>query len=187
MCRSLTIPASYPPLKTAHYSPMLHNALLAVATAFSDDPAIKDPATRHQFADKAKSCLESECELPKLSAISALSVLSNYYSSTNHRTLGYLYFGMFRSRDSNSRFLTQFRYPFLVGICARISQARKLPCTSQFHFQYQFCFYSWFRHRLLTVGRSWPDIRGRNAGPQLDFVGDFLSSMSYASLCILVY
>ena len=99
MYRSLSIPASYPPLKTAHYSPMLHNALLAVATAFSDDPSIRDPAARHQFADKAKSCLESECELPKLSAISALSILSNYYSSTNHRTLGYLYFGMFGPRD----------------------------------------------------------------------------------------
>jgi hypothetical protein len=99
MYRSLSIPDSYPPLKTAHYSPMLHNALLAVATAFSDDPAIRDPAARHQFADKAKSCLESECELPKLSAISALSILSNYYSSTNHRTLGYLYFGMFGPRD----------------------------------------------------------------------------------------
>jgi hypothetical protein len=67
---------------------MLHNALLAVATAFSDDPAIKDPATRQLFADKAKSFLENECELPKLSVITALSILANYYSSTNHPTLG---------------------------------------------------------------------------------------------------
>ncbi|KAH9989703.1 hypothetical protein BJV74DRAFT_837982 [Russula compacta] len=83
-----------PPLKTPHYSPMLHNALLAVATAFSDDPAIKDPAARQRFADKAKSFLESECEPPKLSALTALSILSNYHSSANHPTLGFIYFGI---------------------------------------------------------------------------------------------
>jgi len=94
MHRCLTMPSSSPPLKTAHYSPMLHNALLAVATAFSDNPAIKDPATRRLYADKARSCLESECELPKLSAMTALSILANYHSSTNHPTLGYIYFGI---------------------------------------------------------------------------------------------
>jgi len=101
MHRCLSLPSSLPPLKTAHYSPMLHNALLAVATAFSDDPAIKDPLTRAQFADKAKSYLEDECERPKLSAMTALSILANYHSSENHATLGYIYF----------------------GICARMSQA----------------------------------------------------------------
>lgn len=101
MHRCLSLPTSLPPLKTAHYSPMLHNALLAVATAFSDDPAIKDPITRQKFSDKAKSYLEDECERPKLSAMTALSILANYHSSENHATLGYIYF----------------------GICARMSQA----------------------------------------------------------------
>lgn len=94
MHRCLTIPSASQPLKTAHYSPMLHNALLAVATAFSDDPVIKEPATRQRYADKAKSLLEDECELPKLSAMTGLSILANYYSSTNHPTLGYIYFGI---------------------------------------------------------------------------------------------
>lgn len=97
MRRCLTIPSHSSPLKTAHYSPMLHNALLAVATAFSDNPVIKAPATRQRYADKAKSFLENECELPKLSAMTALSILANYYSSTNHPTLGYIYFGMLGS------------------------------------------------------------------------------------------
>ena len=73
---------------------MLHNALLSVATAFSKDPVIKDSAARQRYADKAKSFLESECELPKLSAMTALSILANYYSSGNQPTLGYIYFGM---------------------------------------------------------------------------------------------
>lgn len=94
MHRCLTSPNVSPPLKTAHYSPMLHNALLAVATAFSEDSAVKAPATRQLFADKAKSFLEDECELPKLSAMTALSILANYHSSTNHPTLGYIYFGI---------------------------------------------------------------------------------------------
>ena len=93
MHRCLSTPTYSPPQKTAHYSPMLHNSMLAVATAFSDEPAIKAPATRQLFADKAKSFLEDECELPKLSAMTALSILANYYSSTNHPTLGYIYFG----------------------------------------------------------------------------------------------
>jgi hypothetical protein len=76
---------------------MLHNALLAVATAFSDDPAIKDLATRQLFADKAKSFLENECELPNLSAMTALSILANCYSSTNHPILGCIYFGILGS------------------------------------------------------------------------------------------
>ncbi len=76
---------------------MLHNSLLAVATAFSDDPVIKDPTTRQRYADNAKSFLENECELPKLSAMTALSVLANYYSSTNRPTLGYIYFGILGS------------------------------------------------------------------------------------------
>jgi hypothetical protein len=101
MHRCLSMPSISPPLKTAHYSPMLHNALLAVATAFSDDPRIKDPAARRLFVDKARSCLESECEFPKLSAIAALSVLANYYSSENHPTLGYIYFGRIASAWSH--------------------------------------------------------------------------------------
>jgi hypothetical protein len=97
MYRCVTLPNTQTPLKTAHYSPMLHNALLSVATAFSKDPVIKNPDSRQRYAEKAKSFLESECELPKLSAMTALSILANYYSSANQPTLGYIYFGMLSS------------------------------------------------------------------------------------------
>ncbi len=123
---------------------MLHNALLAVATAFSDNPAIKDPATRRLYADKARSCLESECELPKLSAMTALSILANYHSSTNHPTLGYIYFGMPSSHDQIARFSDSVTFQFLPGISARMSQARKILCPSQNIFGYQY---------LLVIGQ----------------------------------
>ncbi|KAG6804786.1 hypothetical protein H0H93_006769, partial [Arthromyces matolae] len=55
----LSTPRSQSPPKTAHYSPMIHNALLAVATAFSDDPRIRDLKARQTFATLAKSYIEA--------------------------------------------------------------------------------------------------------------------------------
>ncbi|KAA1477277.1 hypothetical protein DENSPDRAFT_808440 [Dentipellis sp. KUC8613] len=94
MCRSLSTPRNQTPPKTAHYSPMLHNALLSVATAFSDVPEVKNTEARRKFAIKAKDRLEEECERPNLSVILALSILSNFHSSQGEQTLGYMYFGI---------------------------------------------------------------------------------------------
>ncbi|KAF8892873.1 hypothetical protein BD779DRAFT_1507469 [Infundibulicybe gibba] len=82
------------PLQTAHYSPMLHNALLALATAFSDDLRIRDLKARQYFAVAAKNLIESECQKPNLSVVHALSILGSFHSSQGDQTLGYLYFGM---------------------------------------------------------------------------------------------
>ena len=46
---------------TAHYSPMLHNALVGLALAFLDDSKFRDLKTRLYFIDRAKSYLEVEC------------------------------------------------------------------------------------------------------------------------------
>ncbi|GLB39659.1 putative fungal specific transcription factor [Lyophyllum shimeji] len=94
MHQSLSTPRSQTPPKTAHYSPMLHNALIAVATAFSDDPRIRDIKSRQAFAANAKSYIESECQQPNISVMHALSVLGSYHSGLGEQTLGYLYFGM---------------------------------------------------------------------------------------------
>lgn len=72
---------------------MLHNSLIAVATAFSDDPMIKADEVRNKFAAKAKESLEQECERPHLSAVLALSILANFHSSRGEQSLGYMYFG----------------------------------------------------------------------------------------------
>ncbi|KAK0498673.1 fungal-specific transcription factor domain-containing protein [Armillaria luteobubalina] len=80
--------------KTPHYSPMLHNALIALATAFSDDPHINSFKNREQYAIKAKSYLEYECEKPNICVVQALSLLGSFHSSNGDQNLGYLYFGM---------------------------------------------------------------------------------------------
>lgn len=75
------------------YSPFLHCALMALATAFSDNPSIRAKGTRNQFALRAKQYLESECERPTLTAVRALALLSEYHGSFGERGLEYLYFG----------------------------------------------------------------------------------------------
>jgi Fungal specific transcription factor domain len=93
MYRALRIPPSQTPPKTPHYSPMLHNALVALALAFADEP-FNDIKTRQIYASAAKSFIEDECRKPNLSVVHALSVLSSYHSSQGDQTLGYMYFGM---------------------------------------------------------------------------------------------
>lgn len=94
MCRALTTPKSQPCPKTAHYSPMLHNALLALALGFSDDPAVRDYKARQYFADEAKKYVEAESSKPNLATVNALSVIATYHSSQGDQTLGFMFFGM---------------------------------------------------------------------------------------------
>jgi hypothetical protein len=72
---------------------MLHNALIALATAFSDDPRVRDIQFRQFFARKAKSYIDTECHRPNISVVNALSILGSFHSSLGDQTLGYLYFG----------------------------------------------------------------------------------------------
>ena len=72
---------------------MLHNALVALALAFSDDPVLNRWETRVIYANKAKSYLEDECEKPNICVVQALSLLGSFHSSNGDQNLGYLYFG----------------------------------------------------------------------------------------------
>ncbi|KAG2006997.1 nucleus protein [Coprinopsis cinerea AmutBmut pab1-1] len=94
MYRALSVPRSQPPPKTAHYSPMLHNALVALALSLLDEPAFRDLKTRKYFADEAKKYIDSECSQPNLCTVSALSTLGTFHSSQGEQTLGFMYFGM---------------------------------------------------------------------------------------------
>ncbi|KAJ3517066.1 hypothetical protein NLJ89_g732 [Agrocybe chaxingu] len=94
MYRALSTPRGDPAPKTPHYSPMLHNALVALALAFLDDPQFRDLKARQYFANTAKSFIEAECQKPNLSVVHALSILASFHSSQGDQTLGYMYFGM---------------------------------------------------------------------------------------------
>lgn len=80
--------------KTVHYTPMLHNAILAVALAYSDDQRLSRRSTRAKFVEKAKSTLEQECSRPSLACVQALAYISSFYSGEGEQTLGFLFFGM---------------------------------------------------------------------------------------------
>lgn len=93
MFRALKVPKNEPPPRLTHYSAMLHNALMAIGTAFSDDPTIRDLRTRMYFVEKAKTYMEDECSKPHLSVVNALSLLGSFHSSQGDQTLGYVFFG----------------------------------------------------------------------------------------------
>jgi hypothetical protein len=94
MYRALSVPRTQQPPRTPWYSPMLHNAMLAICAIFSDDPFIQDGKTRQRFADTAKQCLELECQNPDVSLVHALACLVTFYADRGDRIMGDLYFGM---------------------------------------------------------------------------------------------
>jgi hypothetical protein len=95
MYRALRVPSWQPPPKTPNYSPMLHNAILAVASVFSDDPRIRNANRRKYFVVAATACLEAECEKPTVSLVHSLSLLGTYFSTSEDlKILGDGYFAM---------------------------------------------------------------------------------------------
>ena len=93
MHRALSLPSSAPLPKSAHYSPLLHNALLALATAYSDDAHIHALEFRRHFARRAKGYVERDCLSPSVCLVTGLSLLSTFHSSRGEQSLGYLYAG----------------------------------------------------------------------------------------------
>ena len=93
MHRALSLSPSTPTPRTAHYSPMLHNATLALACSYADDPVLKDIRCRRTFANKAKKYIESDCEKPTIAIITALSILAIFHSVCGEQSLAYLYLG----------------------------------------------------------------------------------------------
>ncbi|KAJ7178079.1 hypothetical protein C8R46DRAFT_1329048 [Mycena filopes] len=94
MYRALSVPRSHPAPRTPHYSPMLHNALLCVSAAYSDDPYLRDHKTRELFARAAKACLETECKKPDISLVHALAIIGSFHATAGDRILADLFYGM---------------------------------------------------------------------------------------------
>lgn len=117
MHRTLSLPPTGTPPRATHYSPMLHNSALALATAFTDDPALKDIRCRRTFAAKAKSYIEGDAQKPTIALVTGLGTLALFHSTCGEQSLGYLYFGMSFHRSSEDG------ADVGAGMAGRVSQA----------------------------------------------------------------
>lgn len=68
-----------------HYSGVLHNAILAVALSFSDNPHLRSRETRDRFAKHAKLFLEAEFQAPTLGTVQGLALLSSFHSGLSEQ------------------------------------------------------------------------------------------------------
>ncbi|CAE6494699.1 unnamed protein product [Rhizoctonia solani] len=81
-------------LRRQHYTPMLHCALLAYASAFSDDPEVRSLPSRARFARYSKQWLDFELERPSMGSVRALALLAEYHCGVGERNAGFMYMGM---------------------------------------------------------------------------------------------
>ncbi|KAF7364184.1 Zn(2)-C6 fungal-type domain-containing protein [Mycena sanguinolenta] len=92
MYRVLRVPRSQEPPITPHYSPMLHNALLSVSAAFSDNPYLRNPETRRYFAQTAQGYFDMK--KPDSNTINGLTFIAAFYIDHGERIPAELYFAM---------------------------------------------------------------------------------------------
>ncbi|GJN93253.1 hypothetical protein Rhopal_006300-T1 [Rhodotorula paludigena] len=82
------------PSRTSFYSPLLHNAIIALACALSNDTRVSDRSAARACAARAKALLEDEGERPQLSTQQGLLLVGSYHSGNSLQGLGYLYSGI---------------------------------------------------------------------------------------------
>jgi hypothetical protein len=73
---------------------MLHNAILAIALGFSDDPYLRQSSTRAIFGMQAKSFIDEEGMTPSVATVQAFAHIASYHSLNAEHNLGWLYIGM---------------------------------------------------------------------------------------------
>lgn len=80
--------------RTISYSPLLHNAVLALGCWNCDDPRANDLSLVERFSAQARAALENEGEHPTLSTLQGLLVLGHCYTCFNRPNLGFMYAGI---------------------------------------------------------------------------------------------
>ena len=81
-------------IRTAHYSPMLHFALLAIGVMYLDHKSCPNrEATSEFFARNGAMFFEEEIEATKLSAVVGLLLLGAHHAGHARQSLGYIYAG----------------------------------------------------------------------------------------------
>ena len=81
------------PTRTSHYSPVLHNALLASACEISDDPRADDEAAA-ALMRASQHQLFIEGDRPTLSTVQGVLLIANYFTCIGKHGLGYFYSGI---------------------------------------------------------------------------------------------
>lgn len=102
MIRTVMLPPHTPLARFTHYSPFLHNIMLAIALMWADEEDLRETSTRAVFANKAESYLAVEIARPTLATVQGLALKSSYHSTLGDHTGGWAYFGM-ADRASLSR------------------------------------------------------------------------------------
>lgn len=170
MHRALSLPPNAPPPRLAHYSPMLHNAALALATAYSDDPVIKDMRNRRLYALRAKSYIEADTQKPTIALVTAFSTLAVFHSTCGEQSLGYLYFGK-PSPVICTQGVTLTLVQVWLGVSAKSVSTSPFLCCCE-------CvckpITSWRQNGLLVLGQVRADHPCGHARPKLDVLDDLL-------------
>ncbi|KAH7338366.1 hypothetical protein B0J17DRAFT_421242 [Rhizoctonia solani] len=121
-------------LRLQHYTPMLHCALLAYASAFSDNPEIQSSSFRTELARYAKQWLDYEFERPVMALVRALALLAEYHCGIGEGGAGYMYMGM-SIRAARSLILTDDQDSWVSeGVAAHPEVAER-----DWHFWSAFC------------------------------------------------
>jgi hypothetical protein len=80
--------------RTAHYGPLLHNAILSTGVAYLDvDFAVKDRLGA-AFARRVRDLMEEEIDAPMLSTVVGLLLVGSHFSGTTRQSVGYVYSGI---------------------------------------------------------------------------------------------
>ena len=135
MIRTVMLPPHTPLARFTHYSPFLHNIILAIALMWSDDEFLRQTSTRAVFAQKAETYLSVEIARPTLATVQGLALKSSYHSTLGDHTGGWAYFGMADraalSRES-SLLRRCARTDFAVGLnlnCTTLVDAGRMSKT----------------------------------------------------------
>lgn len=77
-----------------NYSPLLHNIILAIGLAFSDEEHLRVLSTRRKFAAEGEKHVDRECSHPCVATVQALAIRSSFASTMGDYSLGWVHHGL---------------------------------------------------------------------------------------------
>lgn len=101
--------------RASHYSPFLHNVILAVALGFADDENLRSLATREIFMREADRYLEGEIARPSLATVHALALKPSFYSLQGDHMTGWTTFGLADRAAQSCQRHKLFKCCLLIG------------------------------------------------------------------------